>query len=467
MADRYLEFMQSPWGRRFAGIAGLPVPPRLQRATGPYPAQPLAGRRVLLAGAPQGRLATPLLSALQALGAEIYVAPAHDGFAPVKQAATGAGIALRMEPEDSSHALDAIVFDASGVEGAVGLRTLHELFHPRLGRLGRDGRVLVLGLDLGAQDSLEAQVAFGALSGFVRSLGKEIGRRGCTANLIEVAGEGASALSGVLTFLLSPNAAFISGQVLRVDTASPPQSPQASLTGRRALVTGAARGIGAAIAATLAREGATVVGVDRPQEQAALEATLAPLGGQALALDVTAADAGRQIAAACPQGLDVVVHNAGITRDRLLRKMTPAEWDQVLGINLGSMLRITAQLIEQGLNPAARIVCLASIGGIAGNPGQTNYAASKAGVIRLAAALAPMLARSGGAINAVAPGFIETRMTAQMPWVPREFGRRLSSLQQSGQPEDVAEAVTFLASPLAAGINGRSLRVCGQHLMGA
>ena len=142
-------------------------------------------------------------------------------------------------------------------------------------------------------------------------------------------------------------------------------------------------------------------------------------------------------------------------------------WDQVLDINLGAILRINERLMAGALNPGSRIVCISSIGGISGNAGQTNYGATKAGIIGYCERLAAQMAAQGGAINAVAPGFIETQMTAMMPTIPREFGRRLSSLNQGGQPIDIAEAVTFLASPLAAGVNGRTLRVCGQNFMGA
>jgi 3-oxoacyl-[acyl-carrier protein] reductase len=185
---------------------------------------------------------------------------------------------------------------------------------------------------------------------------------------------------------------------------------------------------------------------------------------------VTAPDAAQRIASQIAprfSGLDIVVHNAGVTRDKMLRNMPPHFWDMVLDINLGAILRINEGLLRQGLNAGARMVCISSIGGIAGNAGQTNYGSTKAGVIGYADAMAGTLARLGGAINAVAPGFIETQMTAQMPMGPREVGRRLNSLSQGGLPQDIAEAVAFLASPAASGINGATLRVCGQNFVGA
>ena len=232
------------------------------------------------------------------------------------------------------------------------------------------------------------------------------------------------------------------------------------------MVTGAARGIGAAIAETLAREGAQVIGMDRPQEEGALGDAMSKIDGQGLALDVTSADAAQRIIQECGP-LDIVVHNAGVTRDKMLRNMKPHLWDMVLDINLGSIMRINEALMETGLNPGARMVCISSIGGIGGNAGQTNYAATKAGIIGYASAMAPEMAQKGGAINAVAPGFIETQMTAAMPLMTREVGRRLNSLSQGGLPIDIAEAVTFLASPLSSGVNGQTLRVCGQNFIGA
>ncbi len=163
----------------------------------------------------------------------------------------------------------------------------------------------------------------------------------------------------------------------------------------------------------------------------------------------------------------MVVHNAGVTRDKMLRNMSPQFWDMVLNINLGAILRINEGLLAEGLNEGARIVCISSIGGIGGNAGQTNYASTKAGVIGYVDAMAPTLSDRGGAINAVAPGFIETQMTAAMPLAPREVGRRINSLSQGGMPQDIAEAVAFLASPAAGGVNGRTLRVCGQNWFGA
>lgn len=467
MSDRFLEFTQTAFGKQLSGLLGLPSPPRLRRAAGAYADQPLAGRHVLVGGAPEASMMSPLLAALASTGGELFIAPDHGGLAPVKAAATERGLTLKGEPAGEKFAPNALVFDASGIASAQGLRSLYDFMQPRVSRLSSHGRVLLVSRAPASAADVGAQTAATALRGFVRSLGKEIGRKGSTVNLIEVQPGGESNLAGPLHFFLSEHSAFVTGQVLGLGAGGiAARSASASLAGKLALVTGAARGIGASIAQTLAREGAQIIGMDRPQEEGALAETMSRIGGRGLALDVTAKDAAERILAECGP-LDVIVHNAGVTRDKMLRNMAPHLWDMVLDINLGSIMRINEHLMGQGLKAGARIVCISSIGGIGGNPGQTNYAATKAGIIGYADALAPEMARRGGAINAVAPGFIETQMTAAMPLVNREVGRRLNSLSQGGLPIDIAEAVTFFASPLSAGVNGQTLRVCGQSFIGA
>jgi 3-oxoacyl-[acyl-carrier protein] reductase len=168
------------------------------------------------------------------------------------------------------------------------------------------------------------------------------------------------------------------------------------------------------------------------------------------------------------EGLDVVVHNAGITRDKRLANMSEDRWTSVIDVNLGAPERITSELLDRRLiRPNGRVIGVASIAGIAGNNGQTNYATSKAGVIGLVDALAPIAATQGITVNAVAPGFIETQMTAKVPVVLREAGRRMNSLSQGGLPVDVAEAVAWYADPRSYGVTGNVVRVCGQSLLGA
>jgi 3-oxoacyl-[acyl-carrier protein] reductase len=441
MPDRYSQIVNAPVVSTVAKQVGLPQPVDLDRYR---PGSPVVAGPVLTGAAPGGRLERPLKALLDDIGAE------------------------RAGAEGKAKAL---VFDASGTADSTELVELQRFFYPAVGRLLRSGRVVVLGTTPALAGSARAHTAQRALEGFTRSLAKEIGGKGATAQLVYVEPGAEDQLDSTLRFLLSPRSAYVDGQVVRIAkgvTATPAIDWDRPLAGKTALVTGASRGIGAAIAATLARDGAKVVGLDVPQAEGDLRAVVEALGGEALALDITAADAPEQIVAQLKGGVDVVVHNAGVTRDRTIAKMPEDRWAQLMEINLSSEERIDDALLDsKALNENGRIVCVSSMSGIAGNSGQTNYAASKAGVIGMVESLAPELAKRKSTINAVAPGFIETQMTAAMPIGPREAGRRLSSLSQGGLPVDVAETIAWFASPASTGVNGNVVRVCGQSLLGA
>jgi 3-oxoacyl-[acyl-carrier protein] reductase len=201
--------------------------------------------------------------------------------------------------------------------------------------------------------------------------------------------------------------------------------------------------------------------IDLPGQAGPLGQLADRIGGTAVPLDITHTKTAVSTLSELAGSLDVFVHNAGITRDRTIAAMRPDEWDPVIEVNLGAVVRITED--QSLLNDAGSIVCVSSIAGIAGNRGQTNYAASKAGIIGLVREPMPR----GIRINAVAPGFIQTEMTARMPFLVREVGRRMNSLGQAGLPVDVAEAVGWLAAPATSGVTGQVLRVCGQSLLGA
>jgi 3-oxoacyl-[acyl-carrier protein] reductase len=365
----------------------------------------------------------------------------------------------------------ALVFDATGATSTADLTSLQRFFSPVIRQLGAAGRVIVVGRTPELSATPEQQIAQRALEGFTRSLGKEV-KRGATVNLVYVAPDAHDQVDSTLRFLLSPKSAYVDGQVVRIGPGPlVSNDPDAPLAGKVALVTGAARGIGAAIAKVLARDGATVMGVDVPQNANDLRKVMSAIGGSELLLDVTSIDAPQRIAAHAEEdhgGLDIVVHNAGITRDKRLANMRTDAWDAVLDVNLRAPERITAHLLESGaLHDGGSIIGVASIAGIAGNNGQTNYATSKAGVIGLVQALAPTLAERQIRINAVAPGFIETEMTAKVPFAIREVGRRINSLQQGGLPVDVAETIAWYADPASAGVTGNVVRVCGQSMLGA
>jgi 3-oxoacyl-[acyl-carrier protein] reductase len=441
MSDRYSQLVNAPVVSTVARQLGLPQPVDLDRYK---PGAPVIAGPVLSGAAPGGRLGREIAGLLDRIKAE------------------------RAGAEGSAKAL---VFDATGIADSTELVELQRFFYPAVGRLARSGRVVVLGTPPAQAGSARAHTAQRALEGFVRSLGKEIGGRGSTAQLVHVAPGAEDQLASTLRFLLSPRSTYVSGQVVRIGAGVAP-IPELDwdrpLAGRTALVTGASRGIGAAIAATLGRDGARVVGLDVPQAEADLRAVTEAVGGEALALDITAEDAPERIADHFADGVDVVVHNAGVTRDRTIAKMPEERWSELIEINLSSEERIDDALLGAGrLAANGRIVCVSSMSGIAGNSGQTNYAASKAGVIGMVEALAPELAERGATINAVAPGFIETKMTAAMPIGPREAGRRLASLSQGGLPVDVAETIAWFASPASTGVNGNVVRVCGQNLLGA
>ncbi len=441
MADRYSQLVNAPVVSTVAKQFGLPQPVALDRYRADAPV--IAGP-VLNGAAPDGRLQKAVAGLLDEIGAE------------------------RAGAEGPAKAL---VFDATGISDSTELVELQRFFYPALSRLQRSGRVVVLGTPPTAAGSSRAHAAQRALEGFVRSLAKEIGGRGATAQLVLVAPGAEDQLGSTLRFLLSPRSAYVSGQVVRIGPGVAPLPElnwEQPLAGKTALVTGASRGIGAAIANTLARDGAEVVGLDIPPMAADLKAVTEAIGGRSIELDITTEDAPEKIAAELSDGVDVVVHNAGVTKDRTLAKMPEERWAQLMEINLSSEERINDALLDgKLLNANGRIVGVSSMAGIAGNNGQTNYAASKAGVIGMVEALAPELAERGATINAVAPGFIETKMTAAMPIGPREAGRRLSSLSQGGLPVDVAEAIAWFASPGSTGVNSNVVRVCGQSLLGA
>ncbi|MET9096987.1 3-oxoacyl-ACP reductase [Streptomyces cyaneofuscatus] len=448
MADRYLHLTGTAPGRFLTRRLGLPQPAPLRRWT----------------------LETPHLD-----GPLLHLTAGASAVTGVAEALRTSGLTVTERADRPA----AIVLDATGVATAAGLGDVHAALHPVVRSLAPGGRIVVLGTVPSPDDHHQA-AAQQALEGFVRSLGKEIGR-GSTVQLVRIpgaripGGASAHAAGSTLRFLLSPRSAYVSGQVIELTSAAPdPGSapvtdPAAPLTGRTALVTGAARGIGAAVASVLARDGARVIALDVPGAREELERTADRLGATALPLDITAPDAADRIAAAAPDGLGVLVHNAGITRDRRLANMPADRWASVIEVNLDSVLRTTDELLKAGtITRGGRIVATASIAGIAGNTGQTNYAASKAGIIGLVRSLGPRAAAEHGVtVNAVAPGFIETKMTAAVPLFIREAGRRMNSLSQGGLPVDVAEAVAWFAQPDSTAVNGQVLRVCGQSLLGA
>jgi 3-oxoacyl-[acyl-carrier protein] reductase len=354
--------------------------------------------------APGGRLLKPIAKVLKATKTDAYVTPQGEA----KAAATAAKLGPTVWNADQNGDLTfaALIFDATGIASTEQLTELYDFFHPVIRRIGMSGKVIVLGTPPEQSETPRQAIAQRAIEGFTRSIAKEVGGKGAVVNLVYVA-----------------------------------------------------------------RDGADVVCLDIPKSGEALAEVANEIGGETLQADITDAKAPQLIVDHLKErhgGVDVFVHNAGITADKTLGRMDEGKWNAVLAVNLTSQEKINDALLESGvLNPGARVVSVSSQSGIAGNRGQSNYALTKAGVIGTVDALAPVLAERDATINAVAPGFIETAMTAKMPIGTREAGRRLSSLVQGGQPIDVAEAIAWLANPASAGVNGNTVRVDGQHFLGA
>ncbi|MDO5619127.1 3-oxoacyl-ACP reductase [Kocuria sp.] len=481
--DAYLGLVSQGPGRKVATALGLPAPVELRRHD---PARPTVTAPVVVLG--------------PAVSAQTSQASGQSSVTEADQLAThllGRGLEVHRHGDDVRK-VGAVVLCLTEIRSPADLTAPALELGAVLRKLVPGGRVITVsrpaaGVALGSAANLPqteveasgmdyAAVAVNAarqgVVGFLRSTAQEM-RGGATANGVVVANGvsvTAPSVAGSLDFLLSGRSAFVDGQFLVVGTQDGPESlaqaPQGEtpLAGKVVVVTGAARGIGEQIARLLHTQGAHVVPVDVPAAGQALSTLANELETASLSLDVTAQDAGQKILEHCRTRygrLDGIVHNAGITRDKMLANMDEAKFASVLAVNTEAPLRITEQLLADPMGDGLRVVGLASTSGVAGNRGQTNYAASKAGIVGMVAGLAPILAQRGGTANAVAPGFIETEMTAKIPMARRQVARRLNSLQQGGLPRDVAEAIAFLLSDAAAGISGQTLRVCGQNLVGA
>ncbi len=467
MSDFYSQLVNSRIGGLVASNVGLPQPVELDRYV---EGAPVIQGEVLVGATEGSRLAAPIARVLAAIDAEVR----SELEGEVRSALGEAGLDASVWNADAAgdQRFKALVFDATAIGDSTRLRELRDFFGPTIRRVEQSGRVIVLATPPEDCATPRAATAQRALEGFVRSVGKEV-RRGASAQLVYVAPGAEDQIESTLRFLLSPRSAYVSGQVVRIAPSErhPEIDWQRPLAGKVALVTGASRGIGAEVARVLARDGAHVVGLDIPALADDLDRLMGEIGGSWVTVDITTAQAPTVIADQLEGehgGVDVVVHNAGVTKDKTLGRMDEGRWSVLMEINLCAQERIDDELLGRDLlRPDGRVISVSSISGIAGNAGQTNYATSKAGVIGMVQSMAPLLSKRAATINAVAPGFIETAMTAAMPIATREAGRRMNSMSQGGLPLDVGETIAWLASPGSAGVNGNVIRVCGQSLIGA
>jgi len=456
MTDSYVNFANSSFGSKLTSILGLPKPLVLERHSSGQAG--LDGH--LLLGASEGsKFLDSLNTYFENMNIDVL---AHESLCNSHHTAWQAGEKVK-----------ALLFDATGLANSTDSTFLHHFFKRTVRSLKANGRIVIIGRSASDCDTPSQAIAQRALEGLSRSLAKEL-KKAITVQLVYLDDSAKGQLESTLRFLLSPKSSYVSGQVINVSGSSMSVADNFDwsqpLAGKKVLVTGASQGIGAAVSEVMARDGAQLVCLDIPQTETALNNIANKLNGRAVALDLSTSDAPEKLLeeARNDEGWDVIVHNAGITRDKTIANMTSELWSSVVNINLSSQERINHTLVSQGgLNAGGRIVCVSSISGIAGNRGQSNYAYSKAGVIGLVENSASILAEKNITINAVAPGFIETKMTAVIPFAVREAGRRLNSMSQGGLPVDVAETIAWFASPASSGLTSNVVRVCGQSILGA
>src|SRR3954452_1159765 len=328
VSDWYRDFANSGVGTTITKQFGLPRPAVLRRYE---PGQPLLPGPAIIGSAGEGRLRDALTTLLHAEGVHVQSPVTADGATDGEKPA-------------------AVILDATGLRTPADLARAHAFRSPAIKRLRATGRVLILADPPSEADSPAEAAARQALDGLVRSIGKEL-RDGSTANLIYVPEGAEASIASPVRFFLSGRSAYVDGQVVTLSAADVPTDDdrEQPLAGKVAVVTGAARGIGAAIAKVMARDGAHVVAVDIPAAGDSLAAVANEIGGTALQLDITADDASQRLIEHLRErhsGVDIVVHNAGITRDKLLVNMDAARWNSVMAVNLQAQLDITQALLD-------------------------------------------------------------------------------------------------------------------------
>ncbi|GLQ31225.1 3-oxoacyl-ACP reductase [Litoribrevibacter albus] len=472
--DVYQNVVNHPWAQPLVKALNLPVPVKLRRQQ--QASEEFLRGKALFGAASTGNktesdVSKAILSVLAKSSAKLFFVNGDKQQQDLMNASKSYPLRALSETTQKHSAL---VYDATSIETPEQLSALYDFYHNAITRIAEHARIVVIGLPPENCKTPAQASVMRSLEGFIRSCAKEIGGKAATANLLLIEPEAEALLESPLRYLLSARGAFVTGQTLTITKVSPTKDSinwRQPLQDKTALITGASRGIGKAIAETLARDGAKVILLDIEPCKDDLEALARRLGGHAVIADVSDKKALNKLIKDVQKGaktIDILVNNAGITRDKTLARMDDKRWNSVIDINLSAVQRITEALVDNKvLNVGGRVVCISSINGIAGCFGQTNYSTSKAGVIGYVEAMDKVLARRRITINAIAPGFIETQMTQAIPFLSREIGRRINSLSQGGQPEDVAEAVAMFANPASSGLRANTLRVCGQNLVGA
>ena len=363
---------------------------------------------------------------------------------------------------------NALIVDGRNVNNAESLKAVFDELQAGVKNIKANGKVLIYSVQPELLEDVHHSTYQRALEGISRSLAKELGGRGTSVNLVKLPPNvDLKNYATVQEFFTSGRCAFITGQAVAANEATKSGS---ELSDKICVVTGGAGGIGSATVKRLAAEGATVIIADMPQMEERAKSLLSSKVSF-LGADLTDEAARKNLLEtikAQHERIDVLVNNAGITRDKTLKNMPEHYWDQLIAINLTAVINLTEDALEMGLIPeGGRIISTSSISGIAGNFGQTNYTATKAALIGYSSSKSKELKAKGITINAIAPGYIETDMVKTMPLMTRIFAERLTSLAQAGKPEDIAEAMAFLAHPGAQSINGQVLRVCGGSFLGA
>jgi len=426
MSERYRTFANTVAGRALVTRLGLPDP---ARPRGQQPGEPAIAGPVRLGGGDR----------LRAVAADILA---------------GTGVTTAEAGE-----VAALVYDGTGLREPADLRGLFDFFRPAMGPLRPYARIVVLGTPPAECRTPAEAAAQQALAGFVASVGAEFGR-GITGQVVYSSTGAEDLLESTLRFLLSTRSAGLSGQAVHIGQTGPPPAVDWSrpLAGQIALVTGAAGGIGAAIATVLARDGAGVVCVDRPGTTDELAGTV---GGTAVGVDLAAATAPRRIADALRDGVDIIVHSGWTGSDEALAELTAHGWDAAVAANLAGPERVNAVLLgEKILRTGGRIVAVSPVPGPAGPRGRAGYATTEAGRRGQVHAQARTLAKHSITANAVTVDVVETPLTTSVPVIRREIARRLSG---DGLAVDIGETVAWLACPASGGVTGNSIAVRGHR----